>query len=128
MLHVNYMTYDLCREQDTINPCTHADIMLLSCETDDCHHPYWYAHIIKIFHINVQYYDNNASSDGIKRMNMLFVQWFSHDNGRPGGSGFAACRLYQVGFISNDDLDAFGFLDPDVVICGIHLIPAFSLG
>ncbi|KIN94623.1 hypothetical protein M404DRAFT_167813, partial [Pisolithus tinctorius Marx 270] len=30
-------------EQDTINPHTRADIMLLSHETDDCCHPYWYA-------------------------------------------------------------------------------------
>ncbi|KIO03576.1 hypothetical protein M404DRAFT_26885 [Pisolithus tinctorius Marx 270] len=128
MLRVNYTTYDLRREQDTINPCTRADIMLLSHETDDCRHPYWYTRVIKIFHVNVRYYDNNASSDGIKQMNVLFVRWFGRDNGRPGGSGFAARRLYRVGFISDDDPDAFGFLDPDVVIRGVHLIPAFSLG
>ena len=53
MLSVNYMTYDLQREQDTINPLSHADIMLLSHE-DMQIHPYWYAHVVYIFHVFVQ--------------------------------------------------------------------------
>ncbi|KAG2067989.1 hypothetical protein BDR04DRAFT_981751, partial [Suillus decipiens] len=54
ILRVNYTTYDLRREQDSINPCTHADLMVMSHE-DDHTHPYWYAHLIKNFHINVEY-------------------------------------------------------------------------
>ncbi|KAI6148981.1 hypothetical protein EDD17DRAFT_1493495, partial [Pisolithus thermaeus] len=127
-LHVNYTMYNLYWEQDTINPHTHADIMLLSHKTDNLCHPYWYAHVIQIFHVNVQYYGDNHSSDEMQWMNMLFVQWFGHASDRPRGSGFAAHWPYQVGFIPEDDLDAFGFLDPDLVICGVHLIPAFSLG
>ncbi|KAI6118067.1 hypothetical protein F5141DRAFT_1000156 [Pisolithus sp. B1] len=116
-LHVNYTIYDLHWEQDMINPHTHADIMLLSHETDNLHHPYWYAHVIRIFHVNVQYYGDNHSSDGMQQMNMLFT-W---------GSGFAARWPYWVGFIPEDDPDTFGFLDPDLIIHGVHLIPAFSL-
>ncbi|KIJ10138.1 hypothetical protein PAXINDRAFT_16841 [Paxillus involutus ATCC 200175] len=52
MFRVNYTTYDLRREQDTINPSTHADIMVLSHE-DEQTHPYWYAHVVHIFHIMV---------------------------------------------------------------------------
>ncbi|KAI6166743.1 hypothetical protein EDD17DRAFT_1470760, partial [Pisolithus thermaeus] len=52
-LRVNYTMYNLCQEQDTINPHTHADIMLLSHETDSLHHPYWYACVVWIFHVNV---------------------------------------------------------------------------
>ncbi|KAG1838849.1 hypothetical protein DFJ58DRAFT_640426, partial [Suillus subalutaceus] len=52
ILHVNYTTYNLQRKQDTINPCTHADIMVLAHE-DECTHPYWYACVMKIFHMNV---------------------------------------------------------------------------
>ncbi|KAG1871097.1 hypothetical protein C8R48DRAFT_596433 [Suillus tomentosus] len=37
---INYTTYDLRCKQDSLNPQTHADIMVLSCEAE---HPYWYA-------------------------------------------------------------------------------------
>ncbi|KAI6137269.1 hypothetical protein F5141DRAFT_995387 [Pisolithus sp. B1] len=72
-LHVNYTTYDLHWEQDMINPHTHADIMLLLHETNNLHHPYWYAHVIRIFHVNVQYYGDNRSSNGMQQMNVLFI-------------------------------------------------------
>jgi alpha-D-ribose 1-methylphosphonate 5-triphosphate synthase subunit PhnL len=57
VLRVNYTTYDMRREQDSINPrTTHCDIMLLSHETDhasEIEHPYWYARVIGIFHADV---------------------------------------------------------------------------
>jgi len=56
ILQVNYTTYDLRHERDTINPRTCADIMVLAHE-DERTHPYWYARIIKIFHVNVEYRD-----------------------------------------------------------------------
>lgn len=35
--------------------------------------------------------------------------------------------LAAPGIFDPDSLpDAFGFLDPDSVICGVHLIPAFN--
>ncbi|KAI9458302.1 hypothetical protein HD554DRAFT_1990434, partial [Boletus coccyginus] len=34
----------------------------------------------------------------------------------------------HVRFLPEDDPDAFGFLNPDVVIQGVHLIPSFSEG
>ncbi|KAI0263908.1 hypothetical protein BC834DRAFT_970987 [Gloeopeniophorella convolvens] len=43
-LRINYTTYDMRRAQDTINPRTHADIMVLVHEDDaEDLHPYWYA-------------------------------------------------------------------------------------
>ncbi|KIK80589.1 hypothetical protein PAXRUDRAFT_158265 [Paxillus rubicundulus Ve08.2h10] len=47
MLQANYTTYNLQREQDTINPLTQANIIVLSHE-DECSHPYWYAHVIQL--------------------------------------------------------------------------------
>jgi hypothetical protein len=35
VLQINFTTYDLWQEQDSLNPRTHADIMVLSHETDD---------------------------------------------------------------------------------------------
>ncbi|KAF9232300.1 hypothetical protein BU15DRAFT_21088, partial [Melanogaster broomeanus] len=91
-------------------------------------HPYWYARVIRIFHVNVRYYgdSSNAPSRDSQRMNVLFVRWFGRDTAH--SAGFSARRLYRVGFLTEDDPDAFGFLDPDLVIRGVHLIPAFSEG
>jgi hypothetical protein len=127
-LSVNYTTYDLRREQDTINPSTHADIMLLSQETDANRHPYWYARVIGIFHVNVRYLDGRSHNQEThpSRIEVLFVRWFGRNLDHR--AGFAARRLPRIGFIHEDDEDAFGFLDPDLVIRGIHLIPTFRLG
>lgn len=127
MLRVNYTTYDLRREQDTINPKTRADIMVLSHE-DERSHPYWYARVIHVFHVMVQQRENIHSpfSDPV-RMDVLFVRWFRRDVNYP--SGWSEKRLLRLQFFNQDiPSDAFGFLDPDSVVRGVHLIPAFAYG
>ncbi|KAL6308250.1 hypothetical protein BKA93DRAFT_822458 [Sparassis latifolia] len=42
--------------------------------------------------------------------------------------GFGTRRLHRVGFIDVDDYKPFGFLNPDEVLQGVHLIPAFAHG
>ena len=128
IVSVNYTTYDLRREQDTINPRTRADILLLSHETDSelDRHSYWYAWVVKIFHVYVHYYGRDSQSHDLKRIDVLFVHWFGRDKAHH--SGFSARCLPRIGFIPEEDLDSFGFLDPNVVIHGVHLIPAFSIG
>jgi hypothetical protein len=78
-LRINYTTYDLRRAQDTISPKSHSDIMILSSElgeeSDDLH-PYWYAHIVGIYHAQVyfqgcQSYPNIPA--GQRTMKFLFV-------------------------------------------------------
>ena len=123
---INYTTYDLRREQDAINPRTRPDIMVLSHETDSNRHPYWYAHVVKIFHVNIHHYGEHSRSDELQRKDVLLVRWFSRNLTHR--SGFSARRLPRIEFLPEDDPDAFSFLDPDVVIRGIHLIPMFSLG
>ncbi|KAG0695611.1 hypothetical protein DFH29DRAFT_813989, partial [Suillus ampliporus] len=77
VLHINHMTYDLRREQDSMNPRTHADIMMLSHEDDEDRHPYWYARIIKIYHVNIWHYGPGAvPQTAPTRMHVLFVRWF----------------------------------------------------
>lgn len=41
--------------------------------------------------------------------------------------GIKKARLPKIGFIP-DSPGAFGFLDPSLVLCACHLIPAFSDG
>ena len=110
------------RQQDSVNPRTHADVIVLAHE-DDTAHPFWYARVIGVFHAMV-YHRGHSSAP--QRMDFLWVRWFGLDTDAPGG--WARKRLHSVSFIPGDDEGAFGFLDPQEVIRGVHLIPAFARG
>lgn len=122
-LRINYTTYNLQRDHDTINPTRNRpNIMVLSRE-DAGISPFWYARVVGIFHANVIYKKRGPYP---QRMDFLFVRWF----GRTPGWNFgdAARRLERIGFVEESDPGAFGFLDPDLVVRGVHLIPAFAHG
>ncbi|EGO04306.1 hypothetical protein SERLA73DRAFT_44958, partial [Serpula lacrymans var. lacrymans S7.3] len=89
-------------------------------------HPYWYAHVIRIFHLMVCDYSVGSNFGEPQRMDVLFVHWFGRDTTR--AVGVSARQLYQVRFLANDDTESFNFLDPNHVIQGVHLIPAFAYG
>jgi len=126
-LRINYTTYDMQRDQDLINPRSHPNIMLL-LQDDEHLHPYWYARVCLIFHAMVQHCKDVMSLySKPQRMDILFVRWFQH--GSSFSSRWDAKRLPQLQFFDEDSLaDAFSFVDPDSVICGVHLIPAFGWG
>ena len=125
-LSVNYTTYDVRRDRDTINPSTHPFVMLRSPEVATGIHPYWYAQVLKIYHANVSTTHPEASRNSAQRMEFLWVQWLGIEPGYRSGSKVA--RLPKVGFVEDSDKDTFGFLDPDLVIRGSHLIPDFNSG
>jgi hypothetical protein len=129
VLRVNYTTYDLRRDQDSLNPRTHADIMLLSHEDDENAHPYWYARVLGVFHTTVQF-RGLASHPEIEpdthHLEFLWVRWFGRDLEHRSGWKFK--RLHKVGFLDSQDPAAFGFLDPKHVIRGVLLIPSFAFG
>ena len=121
--------YDLQHAQDTLNPQTHANFMTLAHEDDDNEHrkhPYWYGHILGIFHTMVQYTGVCSCSVDPQHMEFLWVQWYGWDLDHVGG--WKAKHLHHVGFVDSEDLAMFGFLDPQEVIRGVHLIPAFAHG
>ncbi|KAJ3887325.1 hypothetical protein GG344DRAFT_80858, partial [Lentinula edodes] len=125
---INYTTYDVRRDQDTINPSNHADVMMLSGEDAAGAHPYWYARVLGIFRATTISSHPNASTtkSGPVEMEFLWVRWLGIDPGHQSGSRNA--RLPKVGFVPESDPFAFGFLDPAHVIRGCHLMPAFSDG
>ncbi|KAF7333602.1 hypothetical protein MSAN_02412400 [Mycena sanguinolenta] len=43
-------------------------------------------------------------------------------------SCFKVARLPKVGFVPEEDSNAFGFLDPALVVRGCHMVPAFAAG
>jgi hypothetical protein len=127
VLRVNYTTYDMRREQDSLNPHTHANIMLLS---HDDPHPYWYARILGVYHAVVQHPTLTAPMS----MDFLWIRWYGSDPSKRRKSGWKARRLHRIGFVKHDideETDfspAFGFIDPLNIIRGVHIIPAFHSG
>jgi hypothetical protein len=71
---MNYTTYNLHHEQDSINPCTKANVMVLH-PTGLSPNPYWYAQIIGIFHVMV---DHPNLANGTW-MDFPWVHWYGVD-------------------------------------------------
>ena len=116
---VNYTTYDIHHEQDTLRPGHDAFIMMLSRENDPGAHPFWYAQILGAFLIPLHYHGVNQTIE------VLWVRWFGVVPGHQWGINKA--RLPKIGFIP-DSPGAFRFLDPSLVLRACHLIPAFAEG
>ena len=100
--------------------------MVRSPEVGDNTHPYWYAQVLGIYHMHVLTTHPAAAKHSAQPMEFLWVRWLGIEPGYRSGSRVA--RLPKVGFVEVTDQDAFGFLDPDLVIRGSHLIPAFHSG
>lgn len=116
--------------EESANPRTHADVMVLSHEDDHQAFPYWHARIVAIYHFMVR--ERTHEGKGLSassRMDVLFVRWFGLDSAK-GQSGWGARQMHKIGFIPDTDDDefgpAFGFLDPNEVIRMVHLIPDYT--
>jgi hypothetical protein len=125
-LRVNYTTYDMRRDFDTINSKAHPFIMVPSPETEQGAHPFWYAAVLGVFHADVQHVGNESRDFRFKRMEFLWVRWLGVVPGYAFGKKQA--KLPKIGFVPDSDEFAFGFLDPSHVIRGCHLIPSFVDG
>ncbi|KAK0243191.1 hypothetical protein EDD85DRAFT_919171 [Armillaria nabsnona] len=123
---VNYTTYDVRRDYDTINPSRYAFVMVKSPETGSEVHPYWYAQVLDIYHADVQRFGAGSTDIRPRAMHFLWVRWLGDEPGWNSGRKFA--RLPKIGFVPDTDDYAFGFLDPSVVIRGVHLLPDFCGG
>ena len=130
VVRLNYTTYDMRRGQDTINPRTHPNIMLLAHEDDEeaGEHPYWYARVLSVFHVHARLASPFPSNvpDTVKKVDVLWVRWYGRDVSAPGG--FERRRLHRVGFVPDDDPFAFGFINPASVLRASHIIPAYAHG
>ena len=59
-------------------------------------------------------------------MHFLWVHWYGWDLAHK--AGWNTKWLHHVGFVDGKDPFAFIFLDPQHVICGVHMIPVFCHG
>jgi hypothetical protein len=80
---INYTTYDIRRDGDTINPRTYPDIMVTSPETGPNAQPYWYARVIGIFHAMVSstHPELEVTARSRHQMDFLWVRWFGMEPG-----------------------------------------------
>jgi hypothetical protein len=125
VLRINYTTYDMRREQDSLNPSRQANIMVLAPDDED--HPYWYARIVGVFHAII----NHPELPEPTHMDFLWVRWYGHDPDPRYKFGWKARRLPRIGFVEDVDnpnavSPPFGFIDPASVVRGVHLIPSFK--
>ncbi|KIJ57965.1 hypothetical protein HYDPIDRAFT_34453 [Hydnomerulius pinastri MD-312] len=128
----NYTSYDVRREQDTINTNSQrCDIMVRAHEdSEDGSDPkrsrFWYARVLGVYHTKVFH----GSQRKPQRMEFLHVRWFGQDPEWDSGPG--ALQLECIGYIPYSDTNefgaAFGIVDPKHVVRACHLVPAFSLG
>lgn len=118
VMRVNYTSYDIRRQQDSVNPRTHPDVMMLN--SPDADHPYLYARVLSIFHVNA--YCVNAPEEEPHLVQVLWIRWLDYDASAPGG--FVVRRPHRLKFahVSNEP---FAFIDPDKIVRGVHLIPVF---
>ncbi|KAI0323530.1 hypothetical protein GY45DRAFT_1349767 [Cubamyces sp. BRFM 1775] len=129
VLRINYTTYDLRRDQDTINPCTHPDIMVTAPQSAHPHR-FWFARVLDIFHADVRYTGPGATpaSGTWVQKDFLWVRWLELDDSY--ACGFQERRLPRLQYLNANDpeVEPFNFLDPDHVLRAAHLIPAFDHG
>ncbi|CAL1714261.1 unnamed protein product [Somion occarium] len=129
----NYTTYDVRRDQDSVNPMRQCNVMIKSMETRSLAgaHSFWYARVLGVYHATVSVIPTSENCGHIpsiygRHMEFLWVRWYGAERGYR--SGFKFSRLPKIGFVPDDDPFAFGFLDPSYVLRGCHLMPAFNEG
>ncbi|KIK92915.1 hypothetical protein PAXRUDRAFT_790802 [Paxillus rubicundulus Ve08.2h10] len=122
-MQVHYTTYDLREEYDYLRLGHQCDVMVPTGESEPGCHPYWYARVLGIYHVDVRLLGGNQD---YCNLHLLWVRWFGTSPGHR--SGLKAGRLPKIGFVSSSDSSAFGFLDPSLVVRAAHLIPAFADG
>jgi hypothetical protein len=132
IMRINFTTYDVRRGQDTINPRTdHNNIMLLaSQDATTPNHEYIYARVLGIFHVNVVYSGPGMLDYRARRMEFLWVRYYQNlDNvSEPVNIGWANAQLDRLEFPPMSEEDSFGFIDPAHVLRSCHLVPKFAAG
>jgi hypothetical protein len=137
-LRIHYTRYDVRRGEDTIKPFLKIEncavtpengrscfVMLAAGDRDSEHHPFWYAQVLAVFHVEAM----ERSSEGAARWRRLNVCWVRWMGVVPDfRSGASSKRMDQVGFVEsgNDERATFGFISPADIIRAVHLIPSFK--
>jgi hypothetical protein len=95
--------------------------MLLKHRDDVNDGDYRYAKVLGIHHINVVRVGNVFES---RRFEFLYVRWYEPVESH----AWETHTLGRVRFMPLENPDAFGFVDPGLILRACHIIPAFSQG
>jgi hypothetical protein len=88
-------------------------------------HPFRYARVLGTYHVNVVYVGPGMLDYQPRRMEFLWVRWYRNSGVVPNWNGQTLDRIRFAPMAADD---AFGFIDPSVVLRSCHLIPAFAKG
>ena len=126
VMHINYTSYDVRRDVDFISTGTAGrcnDVMVLAPETVRIYgHPFWYARVLGIYHVNVVYTGEGNTNFLPRRLDFLWVRWYELED------RLDMSRLHRLSFPPTSDSHSFGFLDPDNVLRACHIIPVYQEG
>jgi hypothetical protein len=101
--------------------------MLLADNQDtEVDHPFWYAQVLGIYHVNVVYTGSDMLDYTPRQFDFLWVHWFQQHGNK--SARWEECRLDIVSFPPMAHHDSFGFVDPKDVLRGCHIIPSFRWG
>ena len=120
VMRINFDTYDMRREQDSINPDSHPDIMMPAPESYG--HPYYYARTLALFHVYAAIVPDKGTVPEWQQFHVCFVRWFEVDF-----DAIRPKRLVPLRWARLNE-NAFGFVSPDEVLRGCHLLPAPAHG
>jgi hypothetical protein len=127
LLRINYTTYDVRRSQDIINSNTgRRDIMLLSDDDQDESHPFRYARVLGVYHVNVVYTGPGMLDYQARRLDFLWVRWFQYSLSK--SVEWADYKLDSIRFPPITWDSSFGFVDPKDVLRACHIIGSFTNG
>ncbi|KAG2063716.1 hypothetical protein BDR04DRAFT_1131029 [Suillus decipiens] len=124
----NYMTYDVFRAQDIINPRTsHHNVMVLSSDLDiGCQgQRYIYGRVLGVYHVNVIITGRGMVDYTPIRVEFLWIHWYNALDQR---SDWLTSTLDRVNSPPLVDEHSFDFIDPADVLCSCHIIPCFNSG
>ncbi|KZT36764.1 hypothetical protein SISSUDRAFT_988644 [Sistotremastrum suecicum HHB10207 ss-3] len=140
-MRLNYTTYDVRRATDHVKPylkfnrkaphCQRSEtrdrstVMLSTSDNQQSSSGFLYARVLGIFHVLAS--EVGRTTQEIKRIDLLWVKWFSDVPGWKGG--WETRRLDRVWFPpDSEDMGNYGFVDPADVVRACHLPPVFSCG
>ncbi|KAG2056611.1 hypothetical protein BDR06DRAFT_981320 [Suillus hirtellus] len=70
---VNYTTYDVQHDQDSMRPGYNCTIMTLSREEGNHIHPFWYVQVLRAFHIQVLHTGPQTQNHSPQNLEVLWV-------------------------------------------------------
>ena len=135
-MNVNYTTYDLRREQDTVNPNTdRRDIMCLrSIDPEEERDPiptkdrYIYGRVLGVYHANIAYGGPGMLDLQRRRIDFLWVRWYDSVNSEDSAALNPESTLERLCFPPLLRAGSTAFLDPNSVLRACHIVPRFSEG